>query len=408
MTEVALGVVMFTGVILALVAVLLAARRRLVPSGEVAITVNEDASRALRAQAGTTLLGALAANRIFIPSACGGKGACGVCEVVVREGGGALLPTEAGFVSRSDARRGVRLACQVKVRGDLRIELPPETFSVRRLECRVASNRNVGTFIKELKLELPPGEEIAFRAGGYMQLECPPYALSFRDFDIDPAFRGAWDRFDLWRFRSQSAVPVERAYSLASYPLEKGLLLFTIKIAFPPGYREDVPPGLMSSWLFNLRPGDTVTASGPYGEFYARDTEKEMCFIGAGAGMAPLRSHIFDQFYRLRTKRKVTFWYAAANLREAFYREDFDRLQREHPNFSWQLVLSEPLPEDHWQGPVGLARNKVVRELYLKDHPAPEEIEYYLCGPPVMTKALIAMLADLGVERENIMLDEFG
>ncbi len=408
MLDVVVAVTVFTGVVLALVAVLLAARRRLVPAGDVSIVIDDDPDKALRAEAGTTLLGALANNRIFIPSACGGKGSCGVCEVVVKEGGGELLPTETGFISPGEARRGVRLACQVKVKRDMKIELAPEVFSVRKWTCRVLHNRNVSTFIKELKLALPAGEDVPFRAGGYVQIECPPHALTYREFDIDPQFREEWDRFDLWRFRSVVDEPVTRAYSMANYPLEKGILLFTIRVAFPPDYREDIPPGKMSSWLFRLRPGDEVTVSGPFGEFFARDTDREMCFVAAGAGMAPMRSHIFDQLYRLKSKRKMTFWYSARNLKEAFYVEEFDRLAAEHPNFEWHLVLSEPRPEDHWTGPVGLVRHNVLRDLYLKQHPAPEDIEYYLCGPDVMNKAVIRMLLDLGVDRENIMLDDFG
>jgi Na+-transporting NADH:ubiquinone oxidoreductase subunit F len=407
MLPIALAVVMFSAVVLLLVLVLMGARRKLVATGDVSIVVNDDDSHALKVSAGGTLLGALAAHRIFIPSACGGKGACGVCEVVVKEGGGALLPTETGFISPGEARRGCRLACQVKVKRDMKIEVAPEVFSVRKWTCRVVSNRNVATFIKELKLALPEGESVPFRAGGYVQIECPPHALEFRTFDIDPQFRDAWDRFDLWRFKSKTDAAVTRAYSMANYPLEHGILLFTIRIAFPPEYREDIPPGLMSSWVFNLKPGDEVVVSGPFGEFFARDTRNEMCFVGGGAGMAPLRSHIFDQFLRLHTGRKVTYWYGARSLREAFYVEEFEKLAAQHPNFSWHLALSEPLPEDQWTGPVGFI-HQVLYDNYLKNHPAPEDIEYYMCGPGPMTKAVIAMLLDLGVERENILLDDFG
>ncbi|HEX9302235.1 MAG TPA: NADH:ubiquinone reductase (Na(+)-transporting) subunit F [Casimicrobiaceae bacterium] len=407
MTEIVVGIAMFTGVILLLVAVLLSAKRKLVATGDVAIAINDDPDKTLRVAAGETLLGTLANAGIFIPSACGGKGACGVCEVVVRQGGGELLPTETGYISRGKARRGHRLACQVKVKRDMKIEIAPEIFDVRKWTCRVVSNRNVATFIKELKLELPSGEEVPFRAGGYVQIECPAHALDFRTFDIDPPFRDDWDRFDLWRFRSVVPVPVVRAYSMANYPLEKGILLFTIRIAFPPGYREDIAPGIMSSWIFNLKPGDAATVAGPFGEFFARENAKEMCFIGGGAGMAPMRSHIFDQLKRLDTKRKITFWYGARSRREAFYVEAFDALAREHPNFSWQLALSEPLPEDNWSGPTGFIHH-VLHERYLRDHPAPEDLEYYMCGPDVMNKAVIAMLLDLGVERENILLDDFG
>jgi Na+-transporting NADH:ubiquinone oxidoreductase subunit F len=407
MGEILSGVVMFTAVVLALVALLLGARRRLVPSGEVTITINEDPAKALKAAAGDTLLGTLAAHRIFIPSACGGKGACGVCEVVVKSGGGALLPTETGFIKRGEARRGCRLACQVKVKRDMAIEIAPEIFDVRKWRCRVVSNRNVATFIKELKLALPEGDEVPFRAGGYMQLECPPHRIEFKTFDIDPPYREDWDKFDLWRFESVLAEPIERAYSMANYPLEKGLLLFTIRIAFPPGYRTEIPPGIMSSYVFNLKPGDELTVSGPFGEFFARDTDKEMCFVGGGAGMAPMRSHIFDQLERLKSTRRITFWYGARSLKEAFYVEAFDALAAANPDFEWHLALSEPLPEDRWSGATGFIHD-VLRERYLKNHPAPEDIEYYLCGPGVMNKAVIDMLLALGVDRENIMLDDFG
>jgi len=407
MTEIVLGVVMFTAVILALIALLMAARSKLVATGDVTITINEDPDKALRVPAGGTLLAKLAESQIFIPSACGGKGACGVCEVIVKEGGGDLLPTETGYISRGEAKRGCRLACQVKVKGDMRIEIAPEVFSVKKWKCRVISNRNVATFIKELKLALPEGEEVPFRAGGYVQLECPPHQVSFRDFAIEDPFRADWDKFDLWRFKSGCGETVTRAYSMANYPMEKGILLFTIRIAFPPGYREDIPPGIMSSWVFNLKEGDEITVSGPFGEFFARETKAEMCFVGGGAGMAPMRSHIFDQFHRLRTKRKATYWYGARSLKEAFYQDEFDAIAKANPNFQWHLALSEPMPEDNWKGYTGFI-HQVLYEQYLKDHPAPEDIEYYMCGPGPMTKAVINMLLDLGVERENIMLDDFG
>lgn len=408
MLEILLAMAMFTGVILLLVGVLMMAKRRLMPAGEVSIVINEDPTKALRTEPGTTLLAALASQKIFVPSACGGKGSCGVCDVVVKEGGGDILPTETGFISAKEARHGYRLACQVKVKRDMKIELSPEVFSVRKWQCRVISNRNVSTFIKELKLALPEGEDVPFRAGGYVQIEAPPHSLSFREFDIGSEFREEWDKFDLWRFRSEVTEPVERAYSMANFPLEKGILLFTIRIAFAPDYRDDIPPGKMSSYLFNLKPGDTVTVSGPYGEFFARETDNEMCFVAAGAGMAPMRSHIFDQLYRLKTKRKMTFWYSARNLREAFYVEEFNRLAAENPNFKWHLVLSEPRPEDQWSGPIGLVRHNVLRKLYLDKHPSPEDIEFYLCGPDVMNRAVIQMCLDLGVDRENVMLDDFG
>ncbi len=407
MNEIITGIAMFTGVILLLVAVLLAAKRKLVAHGEVSILINDDPAKALKTPAGGTLLETLSNNHIFIPSACGGKGACGVCEVIVKAGGGDLLPTETGFISRGEAKRGCRLACQVKVKRDMRIEIAPEIFDVRKWKCKVVSNRNVATFIKELKLALPEGDEVPFRAGGYVQLECPPHSIDFRTFDIEPEFRDTWDKFDLWRFKSVLTEPIERAYSMANYPLEKGLLLFTIRIAFPPEYRTDIPPGIMSSYVFNLKPGDELTVSGPFGEFFARDTDREMCFIGGGAGMAPMRSHIFDQLKRLHSKRKITFWYGARSMREAFYVDEFEQLQKDNPNFEWHLALSEPLPEDNWSGATGFIHN-VLFEQYLKDHPAPEDIEYYMCGPGMMNQAVIKMLLAQGVDRENIMLDDFG
>ncbi len=407
MTAIVSGVVMFTLVVLALVGLLLGARRRLVQSGEVTLTINDDPAKALKVAAGDTLLGTLSKHKIFIPSACGGKGACGVCEVVVKSGGGTLLPTETGFINRGEAKRGCRLACQVKVKGDMAIEIAPEIFDVRKWRCKVVSNRNVATFIKELKLALPEGQEVPFRAGGYMQLECPPHQLDFKTFDIEAPYREDWDKFDLWRFKSVVSEPIERAYSMANFPLEKGLLLFTIRIAFPPGYKSGIPPGLMSSYLFDLKPGDELTVSGPFGEFFARDTNKEMCFIGGGAGMAPMRSHIFDQLKRLKTKRKMSFWYGARSLKEAFYVDEFDALAEANPNFEWHLALSEPLPEDNWTGATGFIHN-VLRDQYLNGHPAPEDIEYYMCGPGVMNKAVIDMLLSLGVDRENILLDDFG
>ena len=361
MTEIVSGVMMFTVVVLALVALLLGARRRLVQSGEVTITINEDPSKALKVAAGETLLGTLANQHIFIPSACGGKGACGVCEIIVRSGGGSLLPTETGYINRGEAKRGCRLACQVKVKRDMAIEIAPEVFDVRKWKCKVISNRNVATFIKELKLALPAGEEVPFRAGGYMQLQCPSHRIHFKTFDIEAPYREDWDKFDLWRFKSVLDEPIERAYSMANYPLEKGELLFTIRIAFPPGYKTEIPPGIMSSYVFNLKPGDEITVSGPYGEFFARETDKEMCFIGGGAGMAPMRSHIFDQLKRLKSRRKMTFWYGARSLKEAFYVDEFDALAAANPNFEWHLALSEPLPEDQWTGATGFIHN-VLRD----------------------------------------------
>jgi Na+-transporting NADH:ubiquinone oxidoreductase subunit F len=399
---------MFTFVIVALVAFLMVARSKLVATGEVSIIVNDDPDKAMHTQAGGTLLGTLSANQIFIPSACGGKGSCGVCTVKVTEGGGALLPTEVSHINRGEAREGVRLSCQVKVKGDMKIELPPEIFEVRKWKCTVRSNHNVATFIKELVLELPAGEAVPFRAGGYIQIECPPHVTKYADFDIEDEYREDWDKFDMWRYVSKVDAEVTRAYSMANYPEEKDIIMLNVRVASPPPRApEGTPPGIMSSYIFGLKPGDEVTISGPFGEFFAKETEAEMMFIGGGAGMAPMRSHIFDQLKRLGSKRKITYWYGARSLREAFYQDEFDELARKHDNFEWHLALSEPLPEDNWDGYVGFI-HQVVLDNYLKDHEAPEDIEYYLCGPPMMLKACMQMFEDLGVEEENIAFDDFG
>ena len=407
MLTIILGVTVFVTVIVALVLVLMFAKTKLVPSADVSITINDDPDKAIVTPSGNTLLNTLAMHQIYIPSACGGKGTCGVCKAEVLEGGGALLPTETSHVSRGEARRGVRLACQVKVKQDMKIEVEPEIFDVRKWQCRVRSNHNVATFIKELVLELPEGEEVPFRAGGYIQIECPPHVVKYADFDIEEEYRGDWDRFNMWQFVSKVGDPVSRAYSMASYPGEEGIIMLNVRIASPPPNMPNVPPGKMSSFIFNLKPGDEVTISGPFGEFFARETDNEMVFIGGGAGMAPMRSHIFDQFRRLHTDRKVSFWYGARSSREAFYQEDFDEIAAENENFKWHLALSDPQPEDNWTGATGFI-HQVVYDQYLKNHPAPEDIEYYMCGPPMMNQAVINMLLDLGVEPENILLDDFG
>ena len=403
-----LGVLMFTGVIVSLVGVMLAAKAKLVSSGEVTLHINDDPANDMKVPAGGTLLNTLAARRVFISSACGGKGSCGVCKCKVLDGGGSILPTELAHISRGEAREGIRLACQVKVKGDMKLRIPAEVFNAKQWRCKVRSNNNVATFIKELVLDLPPGEEINFRAGGYIQIQAPPCVVQFKDFDIPKKYRQDWDKEGLWGLGVTLTEPVERAYSMASYPAEKSMVMLNVRIATPPRHAPlGTPPGLMSSYIFNLKPGDEVTISGPFGEFYARETDAEMLFIGGGAGMAPMRSHIFDQFRRIKTKRKVTFWYGARSLREAFYIEDFNRIARDNPNFTWHLALSEALPEDNWKGYTGFI-HQVVRDQYLVHHPAPEDIEYYLCGPGVMNNACIDMLLDMGVERANIMLDDFG
>jgi len=402
-----LGVAVFVIVIGSLVLALSLIRTRLVPQRKVNIDINGDPENRIPVDAGRTLLSTLVQNGIFLPSACGGKGTCGTCRCRVVSGGGSLLPTEASLISRKEAREGMRLGCQVKVRDDIAIELPAEVFAVRQWKCRVRSNRNVATFIKELVLELPEGEDVPFKAGGYIQIECPPHQVRYSDFSIEPEFRADWDRLNMWRHVSKVTETVTRGYSMANYPGERGVIMLNVRIATPPPNKPKAPPGMMSSYIFSLKPGDEVVISGPYGEFFAKETGAEMCFVGGGAGMAPMRSHIFDQFLRIGTGRKVTFWYGARSLREAFYMEDFDRIQSEFPNFSWHLALSEPMPEDNWTGYRGFI-HKVLLDEYLSRHPAPEDIEYYLCGPPQMLAACTKMLDSLGVEPENIMFDDFG
>ncbi len=405
MLTLALGILVFTAVVLMLVTVILGTRKLLVPSGDVHIDINEE--RDVVSHAGRKLLGALADAGLFVPSACGGGGTCGQCRVRVLEGGGELLPTEASLINRREAAEGYRLSCQVAIKEDLRIELPREVFGVRRWQCRVRSNRSVSTFIKELVLELPPGEDVAFRAGGYIQIECPPYHLDFRDFDIPEHLRGDWDKYDLWKLQASSKHRVTRAYSMANYPGEAGIIMLNVRIATPPPDHPEVPPGIMSSYIFGLKSGDEVTISGPFGEFFAKETDAEMIFVGGGAGMAPMRSHIFDQLKRLDSRRRMSFWYGARSRREIFYQDDFDALARDHDSFDWHVALSDPLPEDDWQGPTGFI-HQVLFERYLQAHPTPEDCEYYLCGPPMMTAAVIGMLYGMGVEDDNILLDNFG
>ncbi len=405
-TEIILGVGMFTAVVLTLVGVILAARSKLVASGDISIEINGE--RTITVPAGGKLLNTLSDNGIFLSSACGGGGTCAQCKCIVEEGGGSMLPTEETHFTKREAREGWRLSCQAPVKADMKIEVPEEVFGVKKWECTVESNPNVATFIKELTLKLPEGENVDFRAGGYVQLECPPHTVNYKDFDIQPEFHGDWDKFDVWRYVSKVDETVIRAYSMANYPEERGVVKFNIRVATPPPGRDDLPPGKMSSWVFGLKPGDTgVVVYGPFGEFFAKETDAEMVFVGGGAGMAPMRSHIFDQLKRLNSKRKISFWYGARSLREAFYVEEFDKLAAENENFSWHLALSEPLPEDNWEGPTGFIHN-VLYDNYLKDHPAPEDCEFYMCGPPMMNASVIKLLEDLGVEPENVLLDDFG
>ncbi|MEC9443375.1 MAG: NADH:ubiquinone reductase (Na(+)-transporting) subunit F [Myxococcota bacterium] len=407
MTTILLGVFFFIAIVVALVVVLVVAKSKLVNTDEVTILINGDPDNSVKVPAGDTLLNALSAQKIFIPSACGGGGTCGVCKVHVHSGGGSLLPTEVSHITRGEAKEGCRLSCQVKVKSDMEIEVEPEIFSVKKWTCKVRSNENVATFIKELVLEIPEGEEVPFRAGGYIQIECPPHVSDYKDFDIQEEYRGDWDKYNMWRYKSVVKESVSRAYSMASYPEEKDIIMLNVRIASPPPNKPDVPPGIMSSYIFNLKPGDECIISGPFGEFFAKDTKNEMLFIGGGAGMAPMRSHIFDQFRRLKTDRKVTFWYGARSLREAFYVDHFDKIAEENENFEWHLALSDPLPEDNWEGYTGYI-HQVVLDEYLSKHPSPEDVEFYMCGPPMMNQACINMLLDLGVEPENILLDDFG
>ena len=404
--QVVLGMSLFTAIILLLVFVILGARSRLVSSGNVSVIVNED--RELNMPTGVKLLQGLSDQGILIASACGGGGTCGQCRVQVLSGGGAILPTETSAISKREAEDHYRLSCMVAVKQDMRIQVPDEVFGVKKYECEVVSNHNVASFIKELVVKLPEGEEIDFRAGGYIQIECPPHDLSYKDFDIDEEFHDEWDHYNLWRYESHVKHEAMRAYSMASFPLEKDVIKLNVRIATPPpGASDKIPQGILSSYIFNLKPGDKAIISGPFGEFFAKDTDNEMVFIGGGAGMAPMRSHIFDQLKRLHSTRKMSFWYGARSLRETFYVEEFDELAAKHDNFSWNIALSEPLPEDNWEGYVGFI-HQVLLDEYLADHPAPEDCEYYICGPPMMNSAVIAMLEDLGVTHDHIMLDDFG
>ena len=405
MLEVGLGVFLFTAIVLALVTIILFAKSQLVASGTVNILINGE--KTVQAPVGTKLLGALADGQIFVGSACGGGGTCAQCRVQIFEGGGSILPTEETHINKRQAKAGDRLSCQVTCKQDMKITVPEEVFGVKQWECTVKSNDNVATFIKELVIQLPAGESVPFRAGGYIQIERPAGTVEYKNFVVDKEYHEDWDKFNLWRYQSSAKESVIRAYSMANYPEEEGIIMLNVRIASPPPNNPDVEPGLMSSYIFDLTPGDKVNISGPFGEFFARDTQNEMVFVGGGAGMAPMRSHIFDQLRRLKSSRKMSFWYGARSKREMFYIEDFDMLAKENDNFDWHVALSDPQEGDDWDGHKGFI-HQVLMENYLKDHTAPEDCEYYLCGPPVMNAAVISMLEDLGVERDNIMLDDFG
>ncbi len=405
MGEIFLGVMLFTIVVIALVCVILFAKSFLVSSGNVKILINEQ--KEIEVPAGGKLMGALADAGIFVSSACGGGGTCAQCLVKVHSGGGEILATETGHINKREAREGCRLSCQVAVKQDMVVEVPEEAFETKKWECTVRSNHNVATFIKELVLELPKDEAVAFKAGGYIQIEVPPHELSYQDFEIEKEYQEDWDKYDVWRYKSHVDETVIRAYSMANYPGEEGIIMLNVRVASPPPRLPDVPPGKVSSYIFNLKPGDKVTISGPYGEFFIKDSDSEMVYIGGGAGMAPLRSHIFELFKRAKTGRKVTYWYGGRSLRELFYIDQFREIEKEFPNFKFNIALSEPLPEDNWTGYTGFI-HQVLMDEYLNSHPAPEDIEYYICGPPMMNQAVFKMLDDLGVEPENIAYDDFG
>jgi len=406
MNEIIFGILCYLVLQLILVTLIVVAKKTLVPSGDISILINDE--KKITTSPGGKLLTALAEQEIYLSSACGGGGTCGQCRVVVNEGGGAILPTERSLINNAEAKAGFRLSCQVPVKHDLKIHVPPEMLEARKWLCRVRSNRNVATFIKELVLELPPGEEVNFKPGGFIQIEVPPHVLYYSSFDIDDRFLADWKRFKMFQYTSHVHTPVTRAYSMANYPGEKGIIKLNVRIACPPPKGpQDIPPGQVSSYIFNLKPGDEVTISGPFGEFFIEESDSEMVYIGGGAGMAPLRSHIFELFKAENTARKVSFWYGGRSLQEVFYADEFEELARQHDNFSFHVALSEPLPEDHWQGLTGFI-HQVLFNNYLKDHPAPEDINYYMCGPPMMTKAVLEMLDNLGVEPENIHYDDFG
>jgi Na+-transporting NADH:ubiquinone oxidoreductase subunit F len=405
MQEILLGVATFTLVVLALVGLIMLARMFLVNSGDVKIMVNNQ--KEITVPAGGKLMSTLASEGIFVSSACGGGGTCAQCLVKVHSGGGDILETEKGHINKREAREGCRLSCQVAVKEDMNVEVPEEAFETKKWECTVRSNDNVATFIKELVLELPEGEDVNFKAGGYIQIECPPHVVQYKDFEIGKEYQADWDKFDVWRYTSEVDETVIRAYSMANYPGEKGIIMLNVRVASPPPRLEGIPPGKMSSFIFNLKPGDKVTISGPYGEFFIKETEAEMLYVGGGAGMAPLRSHIFELFKHLKTGRKVSYWYGGRSLRELFYIDEFRAIEKEFPNFTFNLALSEPMPEDNWTGMQGFI-HQVVIDNYLKDHPAPEDIEFYFCGPPMMNKCVMQMCDDFGVEPENIAFDDFG
>ncbi|WP_421918256.1 NADH:ubiquinone reductase (Na(+)-transporting) subunit F [Marinifilum sp.] len=410
-TVIATSIVIFLLVILVLVSILLYAKKKLTPSGEVTIDINEGDLK-LVVEPGNTLLGTLGEEKIFLPSACGGGGTCAMCKCQVHDGAGSILPTETGYFTRKEAQSDWRLACQVKVKEDMTMSIPQEIMGIKKWECEVVSNHNVATFIKEFVVKLPEGEILDFKSGGYIQIDVPKVDVDFKDMDIEEDYKGDWEQFKMFDLKMKNPEPTYRAYSMANHPAEGNIVMLNIRIATPPWDRVNnswmnVNPGICSSFIFSRKPGDKVTVSGPYGEFFIKETNNEMMFIGGGAGMAPMRSHIFHLFHTVKTGRKATFWYGARSLKEVFYADQFDAIAADFPNFEWHLALSEPLPEDNWEGPTGFI-HQVIYDKYLSNHEEPEDIEYYLCGPPMMNSAVQNMLYELGVPDEMVDFDDFG
>ena len=404
-----LSVAIFSGVILILVLMLNLAESKLLPQGDVNLNINGDDEKSIQVRPGSTLLSAQATENIFLPSACGGGGTCALCKCQVNEGGGEILPTEKGHINRTEAKDNWRLACQVKIKEDMKVHVPDEIFNIQKWDCTVRSNKNVATFIKELVLELPKGDNLNFIAGGYIQIDIPEYHdLNFKNFNVEKEYHEDWDKFKIWDVTANNDEDCFRAYSMANHPAEGNIIMLNVRIATPPpALWDQVPPGIASSYIFNLKKGDKVTISGPFGEFFAKETDREMVYLGGGAGMAPMRSHLFDLLETKQTKRKITFFYGARSAKEMFYHDDFIKLEKEHPNFKYIVGLSEPMPEDNWEGPTGFIHN-IALDSYLNDHEDPSEIEYYMCGPPMMIDACDKMLYDLGVERDMIAYDSFG
>jgi Na+-transporting NADH:ubiquinone oxidoreductase subunit F len=405
-----LSIVVFLGITLILVGMLLYAKSKLTAGGTVKIKINDE--KELEVAPGSTLLSTLSQEKLFLPSACGGGGTCGLCRCQILIGGGSILPTETGFFNRKQVHDHWRLGCQVKVRENMDIHVPEEVLGIKKWECEVVSNRNVATFIKEFVVKLPPGEALHFKSGGYIQIDVPQYEMTFRDIDVEPQFRDEWDRYKMWDLKMKNSTETFRAYSMANHPAEGNIVMLNIRIATPPwdksaGGFKNVPPGICSSFIFSKKPGDKVVVSGPYGEFFIKNTEREMIYIGGGAGMAPLRSHIFHLFNTLKTNRKVSYWYGARSKREIFYEQDFRQIEKKFPNFRFNIALSEPVPEDKWNGYEGFI-HQVLYEEYLNKHEAPEDVEFYLCGPPMMNDAVQKMLYNLGVPDEMVDFDDFG